>query len=167
MSIQMSSTLISRSPAWLTLTRMLRRLKLHTTRARVRPDKLRHKPDVAHLATFIEESHPQNRGRAMRLSVNPLVILIVLNAIGICGCTTKGGDPLDVKRLSGNTYEITTHVVGLSSDLQSVMNTNNTVATKYCTEQGKNMSIVSRQAYGGFARQDVLTFRCGKAVGNP
>ena len=38
---------------------------------------------------------------------------------------------MDVRRLSGDTYEITTHEVGIYSDTKGVMNANDEVATKY------------------------------------
>lgn len=92
-------------------------------------------------------------------------VVLALLATGLCGCTTKGGDPLEVRRISGDTYEVTTHVIGLFSDASTVIAKNDEVATKYCSDSKAGMVILGRQSYGGVAQQDSLTFRCSKTAG--
>jgi hypothetical protein len=86
-------------------------------------------------------------------------------------CTTRGGDFADVKRIGQSTYEITTHAVGLlPSAPTDVAALNDDVASRYCAGLGSVMTIVDRKAYGGLAKQDVLTFKCnraGKPSGTP
>ena len=85
----------------------------------------------------------------------------LLLALLACGCVGKGGSKLDVKRIDGATFEITAHTLVSLSGAGSLQAQNEQVATAYCAEKNKPMTVVDRHGYGGIAPQDILTFRCG------
>ena len=86
--------------------------------------------------------------------------MLVVAALA-CGCVGKGGSKLAVKRIDGNTFEITAHTLVSLSGAASMQEQNEQVATAYCAEKNKPMTVVDRHGYGGIAPQDILTFRCG------
>ena len=84
-------------------------------------------------------------------------------ALLACGCVAKGGSKLDVKRIDGDTFEITAHTLVSLSGAASLQEENEKVATAYCAEKNKPMTVLDRHGYGGVSPQDILTFRCGAA----
>ena len=101
--------------------------------------------------------------RAPALSPAVFRAAALVAAVLACGCVGKGGSKLDVKRIDANTFEITAHALVSLSGAASLREQNEQVATAYCAEKNKPMTVVDRHGYAGIAPQDILTFRCGAA----
>ena len=90
-----------------------------------------------------------------------MTVALGLTLLALGGCVTKGGSKMDVKRIDGNTFELTGHMLGSLSGQAALQADNDKVAAAFCAEKNKPMSVVERHGFGGMAPQDVLTFRCG------